>query len=328
MVINAGATSSDRSRRIKDFNDNVLRYSAHEGLKTFALQQIRKATYACSHLTDPSEPDALHDFRVAVRRLRTWIRVFKHYHNVDRKTIKRLGKLTDSTNRLRDLEVCRNWLDASGSEIVISPDGKQVLEILREKLNKDYEQELAAINTHMAADWEKLLVSLDKHLASGIDTDKTEDRLPNVAGKKILVICKSVDDQLALIHTIEDRGAIHKLRIYFKRLRYLLEPFRFQKPAIKEIIKSLKNIQDLLGDFRDAYVSSGLLATYQDKRINNSDNGRRDSENRANIIDNLGKHVRNMETERFERFRKLYVNGDFQQIIARIRMYGEELKSF
>jgi len=298
-------------------------------VKAFALLQIRKASHACDHLTDPSEPEALHNFRVAVRRLRTWMRTFKRYHNTGKKTIKRLGRLTDSTNTSRDLEVCRDWLNVYISEMADIPsDNNNALKALLDQMTGDYEQELAKIQEHVPAEWQELYIKLKKHLDSDIDGDKKNELMPNVAGKKILKLCDTVDDQLGQIHGIEDRLAIHKLRIYFKRLRYLLEPFRSRQPALKEIIRFLKETQSVLGDFRDAHISIEMLATYHATLTDGLHGDSVDSDDREILIDYLLDRARKLELDRYENFRKLYVNGDFLRIIHDIRISAEELKEF
>ncbi len=298
-------------------------------MKAFALLQIRKASHACDHLTDPSEPEALHNFRVAVRRLRTWMRTFKRYHNTGKKTIKRLGRLTDSTNTSRDLEVCRDWLNVYLSEMAdIPPDNNNALKALLDQITGDYEQELAKIQDHVPAEWQELDHKLKKHLGSDIDGDKKNELMPNVAGKKILKLCDTADEQLGQIHGIEDRLAIHKLRIYFKRLRYLLEPFRSRQPALKEIIRFLKETQDVLGDFRDAHISIEMLATYHATLTDGLHGDSLDGDDREILINYLLDRARKLELDRYENFRKLYVNGDFLRIIHDIRISAEELKEF
>jgi CHAD domain-containing protein len=328
MVPDTGAAPPDRRREIADFKANIRDYSAHEGVKLFALQQIKKATSACNHLTDPSMPDALHDFRVAVRRLRTWIRVYKQYHNVNKKKIKQLGDITDFTNKSRDLEVCLDWLNQCIADMSdISAIDKQALEILRENMTKDYKQELIEIQNHVPADWKRLQESLVNHLNNNIDEKKILDLLPQVAATKILSACKSVEDQLALIHGIEDRFAIHKLRIYYKRLRYLLEPFRFQIPATREIINFLKKIQDLLGNFRDAHIALELLSSHYDGLSEKLRIIPGDYTN-SKIFAILFERARKLELDRFDTFRKLYVNGDLQRIVSNTRIACEELKNY
>lgn len=327
MVFDTRSTSPDRSSGIKSIKGNYCKYSAQEGVRVYALQQIKKATNACNQLTDPSTADALHNFRVAVRRLRTWIRAFKRYHNVSRKTRKHLGEITDSTNKSRDLEVFRNWLNMYVSEIVsMPPDDREALDNLFKHITNDYERELAGINNHVPKDWKKLNASLIKHLNSNIKAEKTEIRLANVAGDKVLEICKTVDDQLPLIHGIDDRMVIHKLRIYFKHLRYLLEPFRYQLLALNEVISFLKKIQDILGNFRDAQITIELLSAYHNTLPDTLSDASGKAKGKEIIFNNLLEHARRQELDMFDRFRNLYINGEIQRIIHEIRITAEKMR--
>ena len=326
MVCNARTTSPNRSSGIKSFKENICKHSAQEGIRAYALQQIKKATYACNHLTDPSKPDALHDFRVAVRRLRTWLRVFKRYHNVNKRSIKHLGEITDSTNKSRDLEVCRDWLKEYISETDSMPaDCMKELTMLLDRMTKDYELEFTKIKNDVPKDWKILDVYLKKQLDTETEAQKIKGTLPHVAGKNILNICESIDEQIALIHSIDDRTAIHKLRIYFKRLRYLLEPFRYRLSALNEAINFLKTIQDILGDFRDAHITIDLLKTYNKSHDDAFGDESGNAENQQITFDNLREQAKHLELDRFGHFRKLYINGELQRIISTIRLTADKM---
>jgi CHAD domain-containing protein len=64
---------------------------------------------------------------------------------------------------------------------------------------------------------------------------------------------------------IEDRSVdnLHKLRISFRRLRFSLENFEpcYKKEEVKYLLKSIKKLQDILGEIRDLDVLSGNLDT-------------------------------------------------------------------
>ena len=57
-----------------------------------------------------------------------------------------------------------------------------------------------------------------------------------------------------------DEAEAHRARIRAKRLRYLLEPIAADVEGVDELLESLKGLQDLLGDLRDAQLLSGLVA--------------------------------------------------------------------
>ena len=61
--------------------------------------------------------------------------------------------------------------------------------------------------------------------------------------------------------------ALHDLRKRGKELRYLLEMFGglFEPKVVKPMVKTLKDLQDVLGDFQDAAVESEMLRGLRDE---------------------------------------------------------------
>ena len=58
---------------------------------------------------------------------------------------------------------------------------------------------------------------------------------------------------------------MHALRIECKKLRYLMEFFAelFPKKRVRQLIKSLKKLQTVLGNFNDYSVQKEFLAEYE-----------------------------------------------------------------
>jgi len=64
-----------------------------------------------------------------------------------------------------------------------------------------------------------------------------------------------------LLAEAEEPAKLHRLRLISKRLRYTLELFRpVYGPGLTEFLRSLKALQDILGDLNDAVVAGGLIA--------------------------------------------------------------------
>ena len=57
--------------------DDLLSRSEEEGARRLALKALSAARAAERRLDDRSDPEALHDFRVAIRRLRSLLRAYK-----------------------------------------------------------------------------------------------------------------------------------------------------------------------------------------------------------------------------------------------------------
>ena len=89
-----------------------LRESTDRSVRLVALGHLADANAAHARLASESDDEALHDFRVALRRLRSWERAFRPYLRDDlgKKLRRRLRDLAHDTGDSRDLEVHLAWL--------------------------------------------------------------------------------------------------------------------------------------------------------------------------------------------------------------------------
>src|SRR5919205_1701354 len=94
--------------------DRLLDRHPKEAARVIALEFLAQASAARERLDDPSDAEALHDFRVAIRRLRSTIRAFRREldESVGGKARRRLRRLAQATNGGRDAEVQIEWVEA------------------------------------------------------------------------------------------------------------------------------------------------------------------------------------------------------------------------
>src|SRR5262245_636122 len=92
--------------------DDVLTRPAPLGARLVALGFLDDAVSAQPRLADPDDEEALHDFRVALRRLRSAVKSYRaHLHgSVAKKDRRALRSLAAATNRNRDAEVLVAWI--------------------------------------------------------------------------------------------------------------------------------------------------------------------------------------------------------------------------
>src|ERR1700738_2882074 len=85
---------------------------AGQGAAIVAMHLLDDVVKRRDRLDDPSDADALHDFRVALRRVRGWLRAFRPHLDdwVRRRTRRRLSRIADASNAGRDTEVQLSWL--------------------------------------------------------------------------------------------------------------------------------------------------------------------------------------------------------------------------
>ncbi len=126
---------------------------AYHGL---AQSLFDKASAACERL-GKEDDEALHDFRVALRRLRTHLETHRDHLGKRRanKLRKRLSELVAATNLTRDYEVQRDWIERQIRSHTVSPSQREGLGLILTEFcgngeNGANRTDLAPIRKHFA----------------------------------------------------------------------------------------------------------------------------------------------------------------------------------
>lgn len=189
-------------------------------------QLIKTAHQQVLRLQDRRRTHALHDFRVAIRKLRCWLELMDI--PVDLQT--QVRHLTKATNGARDAEVQLVWLKKIGASSLVERWKQEV------KDRREQARELI-IST---------FAELEMRLLQTIQSSK-----PIEYTKAIDAARRDYQEKLALIRGKQSQKEIHQSRIAAKRLRYLLEPK--SEPG-------LKIMQDILGDLHDLRILINRLS--------------------------------------------------------------------
>ena len=98
----------------------LLDLPADEAARLIVLALLDRAAEAGRRVADPTDPMGLHDFRVAVRRLRSGLQGFRPEiePSLTKRLRRRLARLARATRRSRDLEVHLAW--ERGQESILS----------------------------------------------------------------------------------------------------------------------------------------------------------------------------------------------------------------
>lgn len=244
--------------------DDLIDLAAEEGARRVALALLSGADDGGAGLERQDDEEALHDFRVALRRLRSALRALRPWlaGSVRRRHEKRLRRLARATNAARDAEVQLAWLDAQ-REALDSRLHRGGLELLTHRLE---ERRRAANRGHatLVARYRKVSLRLRPRL------ERYEVRLDGAGRMPFSAVMAGLlaeqlevtRAQLAAIAGASDQERIHRARIMAKRLRYLLEVLRGSRhvdpgPAVRH----LKQLQDLLGELHDNHVLAAELAS-------------------------------------------------------------------
>lgn len=224
--------------------------------RVLALSLIEEAAAALERMGNPEDDEALHDFRVGLRRLRSAIRAYRPYlkDSVPKKTRKELRLLTASTNAARDMEVQLAWVRAQRDRL--NETETAGLRWLAERLEPHDEDNREEQLRRLNQDFNGIRKSLRKRLSfwkvrlDVTDQDKSAS-FRKVTADILQEQLATLVAQLDAIHAPEDNPQTHSARISAKRLRYLLEPLGRAVPGTRALVKQFKGLQDVLGDLRD-----------------------------------------------------------------------------
>lgn len=220
----------------------------------------------------------LHNYRVNLRKVRSILSLFKNVIDKNESAHLKLAfsGIMKQTNRLRDLDV---YLF----------DQPEFFKLLPEKLHPGLQQMFDAFAIERTQQLQQVVKMLnDKNYQQNIHSicdklspiknilpgPKAQLNVQIFASKLIWNYYNKICRIIRKIDINSSDAEIHKLRIQCKKLRYLMEFFSalFSHKILKDIIKSMKNLQDHLGCFNDCSVQQvslqEFLNTYSSKYQN------------------------------------------------------------
>ncbi|MFV1957872.1 MAG: CHAD domain-containing protein [Planctomycetota bacterium] len=235
-----------------------------EASRRIALEFLAEAHEASLRLDDDRDEEALHDFRVGIRRLRSTVRAWRERlrWTVTKKQRRALKALQAATGGGRDAEVAIQWLETQRRDI--NPMHRRGLQWLIERLERRHREAMA----HAREDVRRAFLAIEDDLRASLEVIKVEIHLVDgtrgetfaaVLARKAREHASELVLHLARVAAPEDREEAHQARIVGKRLRYLVEPLRPWVPRAEEIVKRTKKLQDVLGDLNDAHVLASEL---------------------------------------------------------------------
>jgi CHAD domain-containing protein len=212
-----------------------------------------------------SDEEALHDFRVSVRRLRSFLRSYEAYIKNAKKHRQRLSAIMTLTNSGRDHEVHVAWLkDKQSKADPLEQDG---ITYLLEHLSSTEHVDLKRVKKDFDEAAKKLARVFPQ--AEEGDTEVNEETPSNKKAKEktfaavTAVVLQDYSSELqSLLASIKkpDDEAIHEARIAGKRLRYTLELLDLEEA--KTLVKALKKFQDITGNLHDLQVLEPKVQTF------------------------------------------------------------------
>ena len=221
-----------------------------------------------------TDSEFLHDFRVAVRRTRAGLSQIKgilpanisaYYADF----FSWLGQITGST---RDLDVYLLNFERYKSSLPASirEDLNPLYDFLlakQQKARKELAKKLQSPKyLSTLAEWEQYLKEPSYKKPFEQNAKLT---IKELADRRIWKIFTRVLKEGDAITDLSPAEALHDLRKSCKKLRYLMEFFQSLYPEhqIKYLIKNLKGLQEVLGDFQDYAVQEHNLKLFSEEMM-------------------------------------------------------------
>jgi CHAD domain-containing protein len=225
--------------------EEVLDSPAPAGARLVAKEMLDDWLATLPRLHQGDE-EGLHDYRVALRKLRSWLRTFDEGGG---KAQKQLSALQDATGLARDTEVMVEWLKGEGD----SP----AIHYTLEKLVVDGEVDASWLDARTQRTAERLESKLS-HYRLEVPLSGTGSAVTPFSWMYAAALRRLHNDlvETALaVGAIEDPVALHRVRIRAKRLRYALTRLKGWA-EVDEAVALLKQRQDVLGELHDRHAMS------------------------------------------------------------------------
>lgn len=231
-----------------------------------------------------TDPEALHQMRVGMRRLRTAINGFAPALDLPKSAQEqKIAKIGRQLGELRDLDVLKETLQ---TQIVLLPTEEQdILKKVLASIDKQRQKTLRKVQkTLKSSTYQKLKAAFQDWLEEPTYGELAElsiyEVLPDLllpsisqlflhpawlVGVKLnageIEIPANLDSEQVrqLLDTHGD--SVHSLRKQAKRVRYQMELFTdFYADTYKRYLKDIKEIQSLLGEIQDSFVLAEFLS--------------------------------------------------------------------
>lgn len=221
-----------------------------------------------------TDSEFLHDFRVAIRRTRVGLSQIKGVLPAETSAyyvdfFSWLGQLTGPA---RDLDVyLLNFEHYKNSlPVSIREDINPLYDFLctkQQKVRKELAKKLHSPRyLSTLAEWEQYLKEPSYKQPLEQNARLT---IKELANRRIWKVFARIVEEGDAITALSPPEALHGLRKTCKKLRYLMEFFQslYPEQQIKDLINSLKGLQEVLGDFQDYAVQQQNMKLFSEEMM-------------------------------------------------------------
>lgn len=236
---------------------DLLTRRPEEGARLVVGAHLAALQHAADRLAKRGDAEAVHDVRVAMRRLRAALGAYAALlpRRLAPACRRRLGALLDATSGARDLDVALTLLPAA-------PATPRAASWVATRWSIDAARERQRARRRLARELPPLVAALAPRL------DRFTARVmaggPTQFGAALhAAVAREAGKLAAAVTALRQRSRerdAHRVRLAAKRMRYLLEPAAAALPAVAPLIEQLTAVQDGLGSERDQALLRARLA--------------------------------------------------------------------
>lgn len=201
----------------------------------------------------------LHQFRINIRKSRAFLKEFAFLFSKEqeRHFSKTLKKIAGRTNHKRDLDVIKEQL------LKLGRSQKMIQKEIQEQQLREYRKIQKMLKKRSFTEFFSLYQNALKS-KTGLDPKYQTESIEETARKVIQGLYRKILIKIDTLEKRVDEKNLHKIRISFKKLRYLLEEFQhiLGEEKVEKMIKDGKKVQTLLGEFNDTVNQKKLLHNY------------------------------------------------------------------
>ena len=243
---------------------------AEAALRKMSVQMLELARNHEEGIYDDIDTEFLHDYRVNFRKSRSIISLLKK--TLPEETYqdykKQLSDMAGKTGALRDLDVF--LLDKDNYTDLLPENYQTGINKLFNHITEERKQEHKKLSGWLkGADYKSSFKKLIDELKAPptFTNDLAKKDVYSVVQALILKRYLKIRRTGSMIVSTTPDDDVHELRIECKKLRYLMEFFTdlFPPKKMKKLIKSLKSLQTILGNFNDYCVQKDNLFAYDKK---------------------------------------------------------------
>ena len=311
--------------------NKLLELGTDQAVAKLGRCYLKEAATALPRVHDATDVEGLHDFRVALRRLRSVLHSYRgDFHGgFDKPLYRQLGDLARRTNSARDIEVMLVWIE--GEIPHLTPAQRKAANWWHEQLQTQAGEAYAHLEDHLEEGFAAIAKPFRKWFRQMDKSPRDAHGFAHVTAQKLRQLIDELALLLTVIRSMDDMPTLHQARIVGKRLRYLIGPLSKGCPPCKAAAGVLKEFQELLGGLHDCHVrdlalrqaSAEAAAAWARERIAAIAAGGPDGSGQCRELNGLGALARRNRAEAeslFGRFHREHLANNASELASRIEL--------